>query len=122
MSGRYGMVACRSPKTNGAPVDFHFNQAIFVSDAWGIPKGAKNKSAAMELIALNMTAAVQAEYSKKIPYGPVNMDALKTARCKTLSALPSSAENFKKGRQLDLKFWADNGAKVTDRFNRWLLT
>ena len=110
------------PKENGAPVDFHFNQAIFVNDAWGIPKGAKNKKEAMELIALYMTPAVQAEYSKHIPYGPVNKDALKMLDTKTLSALPSSEENFNKGRLLDLNFWADNGAKVTERFNRWLLT
>jgi putative spermidine/putrescine transport system substrate-binding protein len=112
----------QEPKTSGAPVDFHFNQAIFVSDAWGIPKGTKNKAAAMELVALNMTAAVQAEYSKKIPYGPVNMDALKLLDAATLATLPSSNENFKKGRQLDLKFWADNGPATVDRFNKWLLS
>ena len=110
------------PKVNGAPVDFHFNQAIFVNDAWAIPKGAKNKKEAMELIALYMTPAIQAEYSKNIPYGPVNMDALKLLDAKTLSSLPSSEENFKKGRLLDLNFWADNGPKVTERFNKWLLS
>ena len=76
----------------------------------------------MELIALYMTPAVQAEYSKHIPYGPVNKDALKMIDAKTLSTLPSSEENFKKGRLLDLNFWADNGSKVTERFNQWLLS
>lgn len=109
------------PKMAGAPVDFHFNQAIFVNDAWAVPKGAKNKKEAMEMIALYMTPAVQAEYSKKIPYGPVNTEALKLLDGPTLATLPSSVENFKKGRLLDLNFWADNGASVTERFNKWLL-
>jgi putative spermidine/putrescine transport system substrate-binding protein len=110
------------PKLNGAPVDFHFNQAIFVNDAWAIPKGAKNKKESMELVALCLTPAVQAEYSKNIPYGPVHKDALKLLDAKTLAGLPSSDENFKKGRLLDAGFWADNGARVVEQFNKWLLT
>ncbi len=109
------------PKLNGAPVDFHFNQAIFVNDAWAIPKGAKNKKEAMEVIALYMTPGVQAEYSKVIPYGPVNREALKLLDAKILAALPSSAENFPKGRLLNLEFWADNGPKVVEQFNKWIL-
>lgn len=109
------------PKMSGAPVDFHFNQAIFVSDAWAIPKGAKNKKEAMDMIALYMTPPVQAEYSKVIPYGPVNREALKLLDAKTLSGLPSSDENYKKGRMLNLEFWADNGPKVVEQFNKWIL-
>jgi putative spermidine/putrescine transport system substrate-binding protein len=110
------------PKLKGAPVDFHFNQAIFVNDAWAIPKGAKNKAEAMELMALCLTPQVQAEYSRVIPYGPVNKKALALLDAQTLASLPSSAENFKKGRLLDLTFWADNGPKVVEQFNKWLLT
>lgn len=110
------------PKLDGAAVDFHFNQAIYVNDAWGIPKGAKNAKWAMELMALNLTPPVQASYSKLIPYGPVNRDALKLLDAKTLATLPSSAENFPKGRLLDLTYWADNSTSVVDRFNKWLLS
>lgn len=110
------------PKLDGAPVDFHFNQAIFVNDAWAVPKGAKNAKWAMELMALKLTPEIQASYSRVIPYGPVNRDALKLLDAKTLAALPSSDENFKKGRLLDLNYWADNSATVVERFNKWLLT
>lgn len=110
------------PKLDGAPVDFHFNQAIFVNDAWAVPKGAKNIKWSMELMALKLTPAVQAAYSKVIPYGPVNRDALKLLDAKTLAALPSSEENFKKGRLLDLAYWAANGPQAVERFNKWLLS
>ena len=109
------------PKLSGAPVDFHFNQAIFVSDAWAIPKGAKHKKEAMEMIALYLTPQVQSDYSKVIPYGPVNREALKLLDAKTLSGLPSSDENFGKGRMLNLEFWADNGPKAVEQFNKWIL-
>jgi putative spermidine/putrescine transport system substrate-binding protein len=66
------------PKENGAPVDFHFNQAIFVNDAWGIPKGAKNKRGDGTNRALR--AGCPGGVLKHIPYGPVNKDALKMLR------------------------------------------
>lgn len=110
------------PKLSGAPVDYHFNQAIFVNDAWAVPKGAPNQKEAMELIAFCLSPEIQAAYSKVIPYGPVNTEALKLLDEKTQQALPSSDENFKKGRLLDLAYWADNGAKVVERFNEWLLS
>ncbi|MFO0292488.1 MAG: extracellular solute-binding protein [Rhodospirillales bacterium] len=110
------------PKLNGAPVDFHFNQAVLVNDAWAIPKGAKNLRWSMELIALNMTAEIQAAYSRVIPYGPVNADAIRLLDAKTLASLPSIEPGYAKGRLLDLAFWADNGPQTVDRFNKWLLS
>lgn len=109
------------PKLNGAPVDFHFNQAVLVNDAWGIPKGTKNLKWSMELMALNMTAPVQAAYSRLIPYGPTNKEALALLDAKTIANLPSVEADFSKGRLLDLAFWADNSSKTVDRFNKWLL-
>jgi putative spermidine/putrescine transport system substrate-binding protein len=109
------------PKLDGAPVDFHFNQAIFISDAWVVPKGAPNKRESMEFIASTLAAERQAEFARKIPYGPVNPAALKLLDAQLLRVLPSSSENFKKGTSLDINWWADNGDKTTERFNKWLL-
>jgi len=109
------------PKLNGAPVDFHFNQAVLVNDAWGIPKGTKNLKWSMELMALNMTAPVQAAYSRLIPYGPTNKEALALLDAKTIASLPSVEADFSRGRLLDLAFWADNASTTVDRFNKWLL-
>jgi putative spermidine/putrescine transport system substrate-binding protein len=76
----------------------------------------------MELIALNMTAEIQAAYSRVIPYGPVNADAIRLLDAKTLASLPSIEPGYAKGRLLDLAFWADNGPQTVDRFNKWLLS
>lgn len=109
------------PKLDGAPVDFNFNQAIFVNDAWAVPKGAPHKKETMELLAFALQPEQQAAFARELPYGPVNRAALALLDDKTKAALPSSEENFKKGRLLDLAFWADNSQKVTERFNSWLL-
>lgn len=109
------------PKLDGAPVDFHFNQAIFVNDAWAIPKGAPHKKEAMELLAFSLAPEQQAAFSRELPYGPVNRAALALLDDKTKATLPSSDENFRKGRLLDLEFWADKSQAVTEKFNSWLL-
>jgi len=109
------------PKMGGAPVDYDFNQAVFVSDAWAVPKGAPNVKESMQLIALEMTAAPQAAFAKAIPYGPTNLAALKLIDDKLKGDLPSSDANFSKGVMLDIDYWADNGSKVLERFNQWLL-
>ncbi|MCC6471079.1 MAG: ABC transporter substrate-binding protein [Alphaproteobacteria bacterium] len=109
------------PKRAGAPVDYHYNQALFVSDAWAIPKGAPNKKEAMEMIALAMSPRGQADFAKLIPYGPTNTAALALLDAPTLEALPSSEANFKKGVFLDVTYWADNGDRVGPMFEKWVL-
>jgi putative spermidine/putrescine transport system substrate-binding protein len=109
------------PKLGGAPVDYDFNQAVFVSDAWAVPKGAANVKESMQLIALEMTPEPQAAFAKGIPYGPTNPAALKLVDDALKAALPSSDANFSKGVVLDVDYWADNGSKVVERFNQWLL-
>ena len=106
------------PKLAGAPVDFHFNQALLVSDAWGIPKGAPNKAEAMQMLALALSPAAQAAFAKVIPYGPVNRDALSMLDDKTRAVLPTSGPT---NTMLNVDYWAENGPAVVERFNKWAL-
>jgi putative spermidine/putrescine transport system substrate-binding protein len=109
------------PKLDGAPVGYEFNQALFVSDAWVVPKGSPNKKLAMEFIASTLKPERQAMYARHIPYGPVVPSALKLLDAKLLAALPSSEQNFPKGTFLDVDWWAENGEKTVERFDQWLL-
>jgi len=109
------------PKKAGAPVDYHLNQALLVADAWVVPKGAPNKREAMEFIALALAADHQAVFAQKLPYGPVNGDALKLLPKETLEILPSSDENLKRSTFLNVDWWADNGAKAETAFNKWII-
>jgi putative spermidine/putrescine transport system substrate-binding protein len=108
------------PKKSGAPVDYHLNQALLVADAWCVPKGAPNKRESMEFIALALEAEHQAAFAQKLPYGPVNAEALKLLPKETLAVLPSSEENLKRSTFLDVNWWADNGAPTEAAFNKWI--
>lgn len=109
------------PKLAGAPVDYHFNGAVFVSDAFCVPRGAPNLKESMQFIATTMRADTQAAYSQLIPYGPTNTDALAMIPPDVLKNLPSSEENFAKGVVLDLDWWAENGDATGETFNNYLL-
>jgi putative spermidine/putrescine transport system substrate-binding protein len=68
-----------------------------------------------------MSPQAQADFAKAIPYGPTNKDGLKLLDEKTLSYLPTAGANFEKGVMLNTGYWAENGPKVAERFNQWLL-
>jgi putative spermidine/putrescine transport system substrate-binding protein len=109
------------PKRSGAPVDYHLNQALLVADAWVVPKGAPNKRESMEFIALALSAERQAAFAQKLPYGPVNGDALKLLSKETLAILPSAEENLKRSTFLDVRWWAENGERAEGAFNKWII-
>jgi putative spermidine/putrescine transport system substrate-binding protein len=79
------------------PVNFHSNQALFVSDSLVISRGPKNKKEAMDFIAFSMEPQEQANFSKQIPYGPTNQKALPLLDKARLAVLPSSPENLAHG-------------------------
>ena len=110
------------PKMGGAPVDFHFNQELVVCDSVVVPRGAKNKKTSMEFIAFMMQPDRQAAFSMAIPYGPTNQKALPLIDPKRLPLLPSAQENLSRGVFQNFDWWAENGAKATERFNTWMLS
>lgn len=108
-------------KNDGAPVDYTFDNALYVCDAMVIPKGAKNKKEAMEFLANMVDAANQATFCKTIPYGPVNTKSFELLDAKTLELLPNSPQNGKTAVFQDFDYWAEKGPEIFERFNKWLV-
>jgi putative spermidine/putrescine transport system substrate-binding protein len=109
-------------KNEGAPVDYTFDNALYVCDAMVIPKGAKNKKWSMEFLANMLDAQNQATFAKNIPYGPVNTKAFELLDPATLALLPNSPENSKTAVFQNFDYWADNGPALFEQFNKWLLS
>jgi putative spermidine/putrescine transport system substrate-binding protein len=108
-------------KLDGQPVDYTFDNALYVCDSMVIPKGAKNKKTAMELLANMVDAKNQATFCKAIPYGPVNTKTFDLLDADTLAMLPNSPQNSGTAVFQDFDYWAANGPALFDRFNAWLL-
>lgn len=86
---------------------------------WVVPKGTKNKEAAMKAISFFTDPAQQIEFTKYMPYGPSNKNALKDVDAKFKGNLPT--DHLDTRVMMNAEWWAENGAKVDLRFQEWLL-
>lgn len=110
------------PKQEGAPIDYTFDDALLTPDAIVVPKGAKNKREAMDFIANMIDAKNQATFSKTIPYGPANPDAFALLNEEERARLPNAPANKDKVVMQDAAYWASNGSRLIEQFNKWLVT
>ncbi|WP_435171267.1 ABC transporter substrate-binding protein [Falsirhodobacter sp. 1013] len=108
------------PKVDGAPVDYGFEQAVWMCDAWVIPKGAKNKDHAMRYIANVMQAKNQAIMAQNIPYGPTITAALDLLPPETQALMPNFGDNGKDAVVQNVGYWSEHGSEIFARFNEWL--
>ncbi len=86
---------------------------------WVVPKGTKNKEAAMKAISFFTEPAQQIEFTKYMPYGPSNKNAVTAVDAKFTGSLPT--DHLDTRVLMDADWWAKNGAKVDLRFQEWLL-
>jgi putative spermidine/putrescine transport system substrate-binding protein len=110
------------PKKGGAKVDFNLEQTLYSSDSWVVPKGVKNKKRSMAFIAFAVQAPQQYAFSKIMPFGPVNKKAVAMMDPVQLATSPSAPNILSKGMLTNFDWWADNNQKVSEEFNRWIIS
>lgn len=113
-------------KSQGAQVDFVWNQALFQSDYWAIPKGAKNPRNALKFIDFVSQAETQAEYFKLQPGGPTNLETIKLLSPEIVRRLITYPDNLRQTVLRDAAWWGEktNGKTNKDRniemWNTWV--
>jgi putative spermidine/putrescine transport system substrate-binding protein len=98
-------------KREGAPVDFTFNQGQVKRDYWVVPKGSKNREAAMKFIAFASQAKQQAAICSEQPFGPANKYAFKHMDPKVAAGLPTHPDNIGKQFFVNDAWWAETDPK-----------
>jgi len=106
----------------GVPAAICWNQGLLKRDAWGIPKGAKNKVNALKFAAYSTMAIPQARIALGIPYGSVNIDSNKYIPPERQTVLPSSPDIKKNLVNYNYDWWIANREVVIPKFNKWLLS
>jgi putative spermidine/putrescine transport system substrate-binding protein len=113
-------------KSEGAPVDFEYGQALLYVDYFVVPKGAPHKEAAMKLLAYASQAKPSAEFMKQIQYSMPNTDALQYLDPEYAKSLPSAPENLHRQIPTTGEFYGeDSGNGQTwqqisiDVWNKW---
>ncbi|WP_271611807.1 ABC transporter substrate-binding protein [Bradyrhizobium sp. CCBAU 21362] len=108
-------------EAQGVPAKISWGQGLAKQDGWVIPKGAKNKTNAMKLIAYSTMPIPQARLSLAINYGPVNDAAFKYIPPERRAVLPSAPENKLQMVPYNYRWWSDNHDAAIAKFNEWLL-
>lgn len=106
----------------GVPAAVSWSQGLSKRDAWGIPKGAKNKVNAMKFVAYSTMAIPQARVCLGIPYGSVNTKSNEYIPTERLAVLPSAPDIAKQLVPYNYDWWIDNRETVIPKFNKWLLS
>jgi len=105
----------------GVPAAISWDQGLLKRDAWGIPKGARNKLNAMKFVAYSTMAIPQARIAFGIPYGSVNDKSNEYIPPERLAVLPSAPAIKSQLVPYDYDWWIVNRDTVIERFNKWLL-
>lgn len=104
---------------NGATFKPQWNENMAVYDVFMIPKGAKNKAAAMEFISYATGAEAQAKLTETIPYSPINTDAEPKVDALITSFLSTQPGVQGKGIVQDQDWWSKNQDPATERWTAW---
>lgn len=95
---------------------------MLTADAWVVPKGAPNADVALDFINFATRALPTANFSRLLPYGPVNRDAFNLLREDRKAILPSAPQNKAVQFTQNWNYWVDNREALSERFENWLLS
>ncbi|MEZ2132764.1 MULTISPECIES: polyamine ABC transporter substrate-binding protein [unclassified Sinorhizobium] len=101
----------------GVNVETSWEQNITAADSLVVPKGAKNKDAAMQFIALATSAEGQAELAKATGYAPTNIESPKLMDAELAKTLPDAQTASQVNA--DMNYWAENRDAIGERWYAW---
>lgn len=104
-------------EADGLEVGISWDQNITAADALVVPKGTKNKAAAMKFIAAATSAKAQAEFAAETGYAPINLESPDMMGAEIRKSLPDSySENQ---INANMAYWAENRDEIGNRWYAW---
>lgn len=105
----------------GAEIAVSWEQNIQSVDYLVVPRGSRNRDAAMKLIDVMTRAENQAKLANLIAYAPTNPAAFSGIDPKLGGWLSTAPENTSKGFVIDAAWWRDNDRRMIERWAAWKL-
>ena len=107
-------------KQQGSPVELVWHGASITMTVWGVAKGAPNRKLAFEFIQSAVQPKPQAEFAKRLFYGPSNPKAFALIPDDVARQLPTYEGNAKLAFRPDVEYEGEHGAQLSERFAQWL--
>jgi putative spermidine/putrescine transport system substrate-binding protein len=111
-------------KSLGAPIDFGWDQGMFLLCYWNVVKGAPHKEAAMRFLNFICRPEQQAVFTNYIGYSSANPKSVRYLHPSVHKDQAVYPENFKK--QIDIltdktaAWMAEHNDEINERWNAWL--
>jgi putative spermidine/putrescine transport system substrate-binding protein len=102
---------------SGTKVGISWDQNLTAADMLVVPKGAKNKDAAMKFLTVATGAKGQADFSKETAYAPVNVKSKELMDKEVVATLPD--QHTASQINLNMQYWADNRDAIAKRWYAW---
>ena len=104
-------------QADGMPVGISWQDNITAADALVVPKGAKNKQAAMAFIAEATSAGAQADFATGTGYAPINLDSAALMDADLRATLPDAQTATQ--INADMAYWAEHRDEIGTRWYAW---
>lgn len=101
----------------GGNVGISWEQNLTAADVLVVPKGSKNKTAAMNFIAFATSAQAQAGMATETAYAPINTTAKALMPASAVQALPD--QHTASQINLNMAYWAENRDEIGKRWYAW---
>ncbi|SIR29631.1 putative spermidine/putrescine transport system substrate-binding protein [Rhizobium sp. RU20A] len=101
----------------GVTVETSWDQNITAADALVVPKGTKNKEAAMKFIANATSAKPQAEFAAVTGYAPINLGSPEMMAADVRKTLPDMQAASQVNA--DMTYWAEHRDEIGKRWYDW---
>ncbi|MDQ1196132.1 ABC transporter substrate-binding protein [Agrobacterium sp. SORGH_AS 787] len=102
---------------SGVKVETSWEQNITAADSLVVPKGTKNKDAAMKFIAFATSAQPQAEMATATGYAPINIASAKLMDPAVAKTLPD--QQTASQVNADMGYWAQHRDEIGERWYAW---
>lgn len=101
----------------GMDIGISWDHNITAADALVVPKGTKNRDAAMQFIAEATSARGQADFAAASAYAPINLASPDLMDPAVRATLPDAQTAVQVNA--DLAYWAENREEIGNRWYAW---
>ena len=121
MSMVWATTGAVAAEEDGADFSIVWDGRVVELDLFGIPKGSRNKEAAISFIQFASSSQALADMSSHLPNGPTRKSSLALLSSDTLAQIPNGpAYQEMQSIQSDAAWWSDNHGVLEEAFNTWL--
>jgi len=105
----------------GAPIGINWNQNQILAQAYGISKGTPKMKEGVQFIDYSLSPEVQSRWLATYKAIPVNRKAYPATAASLIDPETRTPWTVSKGFRNDIEWWAQNRAKVSQAWNKWIL-